>query len=597
MTNSSFTREDKVNPVTESFGALRRFVVSMPLLRRLLFPTVILSAVAVSLPQIFLWISGLLAGCPVDGDCHATFGYLNVTVPISLSLLAFVVSLALIARIISWGVFELGGLWALQTFHASMVRGLHRVRTTFFDQHPSGRLINRLVNDYESLSTLCVVRMGDTLQAFLEILSIAVMVVFAHPIGGILIVPTIAGFLYVQWGVSPMLQRLTAIRSSRLGEVLHRETDLIHGSPTFVMYNAERSLLRRLSLSVHRYVQISLLRVRIEAWGRLITGTITSTYSFAALLTVALAVHRGYLSIVFGAAIITIVLRLTPSCSWLAWSVSILIESIGIVKRTFEIVDLPDQTREEFAHDSKVAPDGTAKDFSGSIEFVDFSMSYRSDTPLILQNLNLNAAAGQRLGIIGRTGSGKTSLFQSLFRMVHVQNGDIRIGDRSIYNASPQTVRNLFSVVPQDPYLFEGTIASNLDPDGIHSPEMLRNALEKTGLGHSLDSIVLEGGKNLSLGERQLVCLARVLVQDRPYVLLDEPTSAVDNITDSLIQNALRTTLAGKTVIAIAHRLDTLGNYDQIVEMRDGNVVRSGTPDEIFRAMNTESVTLEQSYA
>jgi len=509
------------------------------------------------------------------------------------------VAIALITRFLSWAIFELGGFWFMQDFHRLMVAGLQRVRTTYFDENPSGRIINRLVNDFENLKSTCIVRFGDTLQALLEVLSIATLVLFANPSGAILIIPTIAMFLYIQWSIAPMLQRLTAVRSIRLGEVIHRETDLIDGARTFLLYGAERALLMRLRNAVERYVHTHLLRVRIEAWGRLLSSSVTSTYSFVALVMVGIAVHGQTLTFIAGSAIVTVILRLTPSCSWLAWSVSLLIESVGTAKRAFEIVDLPSQELEEFSpnagipveianHAQKGINDLLVE--KGDLVFDRYSMSYRRDSPLVLRNFDLRIPYGTKVGIVGRTGSGKTSLMQSLFRLVYVHSGDIRLGSRSIFECNPRELRKLFAVVPQDPYLVVGTIRSNIDPDGSVDDAHVAEALTRVGLLRSLSDEIAEGGKNLSVGERQLVCLARIVTSNCPYILLDEPTSAVDNISDLRIQFALGEVSAGRTVIAIAHRVETLGSYDLIVEMDAGTVARIGPARTILSQLTPEQV-------
>jgi ABC-type multidrug transport system fused ATPase/permease subunit len=293
-----------------------------------------------------------------------------------------------------------------------------------------------------------------------------------------------------------------------------------------------------------------------------------------------------------GSAIITIILRLTPACSWLAWSVSLLIESVGVTKRAFEVVDLPAQEEEEFSNrrpKQEVAP----KLIPGELSFTDYSMSYRADSPVILDGITLRVPYGSKIGIIGRTGSGKTSIVQSLFRMVHVRRGDIVMNGQSLLDAPLAEVRNLFGVVPQDPYLFAGSVRSNLDPENAASSGDIEEAMRAIGLDVDVDSEVSEGGRNLSVGERQLICLARVMIKNHPFILLDEPTSAVDNITDAKIQRALDTVFRNRTVIAIAHRLDTLSHYDMLVEIRDGKVNRMGPPSQIMPMLTTADLGAE----
>jgi ABC-type multidrug transport system fused ATPase/permease subunit len=159
--------------------------------------------------------------------------------------------------------------------------------------------------------------------------------------------------------------------------------------------------------------------------------------------------------------------------------------------------------------------------------------------------------------------------------MVYVHGGDIRIGGRSIHSMDIRCVRRLFGVVPQFPYLFSGSLRSNLDRTGILSDPQLKDALQSVGLNYSLEHEVIEGGQNLSLGERQLLCLARVIAADRPVVLMDEPTSGLDPRTDARIHEILQDSLRGKTVLTIAHRRESLGNYDRVIEMQSGKVISS----------------------
>ncbi|RYZ61441.1 MAG: ATP-binding cassette domain-containing protein, partial [Proteobacteria bacterium] len=186
----------------------------------------------------------------------------------------------------------------------------------------------------------------------------------------------------------------------------------------------------------------------------------------------------------------------------------------------------------------------------------------------------------------GRTGSGKSSLLQSLLRMVFVRSGSIFIEGQSIYEGDVHAHRRRFGVVPQSPYLFEGTIRSNLDRTSEQTDELLIEALRKVGLGLPLETKINEGGTQLSLGERQLICLARVLAAGRPIILMDEPTSGLDPATDAQMIRVLREAFQDRTVITIAHRLESLKNYDRVVELRDGRLLEIHTPQSYIAAMS-----------
>jgi len=369
------------------------------------------------------------------------------------------------------------------------------------------------------------------------------------------------------------LQKLIILRSARFGELLHRETDLIEGVRCYALYGQLPALLRRLGETAQGFMQMHFLRGRIEAWGHCLAELGLAFYNSIILFSVYLGIHAGTLSRVVGAVIITASFKLSGVFKWLAWSIGLLFESLGHARRVFEYFDLPPEEETDGVkridltepntsriHDTEAAP-------SGDLEFRNYSMSYRENTPIILNKLNLVIQSGSKVGIVGRTGSGKTSFVQALFRMVYVRGGDITIGGRSILQMPIQQARGLFAVVPQDPYLFEGTLRSNIDRLNAHSDRQLQQALQATGLSFDLDMPLHEGGSNLSLGQRQLVCLARVILSPNPFVLLDEPTSGVDTITDAKIQTVLRSALADRTVITIAHRLETLARMDRVIDL------------------------------
>ena len=228
--------------------------------------------------------------------------------------------------------------------------------------------------------------------------------------------------------------------------------------------------------------------------------------------------------------------------------------------------------------------------FAGDIEFDGYAMAYRPGLPRILDNLSVVIPAGRKVGIVGRTGAGKSSLMQALFRMVYHEAGDIRIGGRSIFDADVNCVRSHFGVVPQDPYLFMGDIRFNLKGELDVSDTELQAALDTVGLDVSLDAAVQEGGRDYSVGERQLLCIARLILLDKPFILMDEPTSALDRKTDEKIQRLMRTVLADRTVITIAHRLESLERYDLIIEMSDGRLLRQGTPRQMIPELQDQFV-------
>ncbi|MFT4799946.1 MAG: ATP-binding cassette subfamily C (CFTR/MRP) protein 1, partial [Candidatus Azotimanducaceae bacterium] len=392
----------------------------------------------------------------------------------------------------------------------------------------------------------------------------------------------------------PMMSHAREIRAVKIGEALHRETDLIEGRAIFSLYGRQKNLLERIHIAFGDSMNIQLFYAKLMAWGMLWMGLISAFYATVVYGFLVYGLQNGLLTATLAAVVITAVFNLNNIFFGLAWDMSFLGETASHARRAFFMIDLPHETTEESKlvklsePDVRDLPDGT---LMGDIVFDHYSMSYRENTPLILNSLSLTLPAGKKIGVIGRTGAGKSSVMQSLFRMVYHHKGDIRIGGESIFGISVSSLRRHFGVVPQDPYLFMGTIRFNLAGDSQQSTDdQMMAALDTVGLKLDLDARVAEGGKDYSVGERQLLCLARLVLLDKQFILMDEPTSSLDRRTDENIQRLLTTVLADKTVITIAHRLESLEGYDLIVEMAEGKLQRQGPPSQMIPLLRNQYV-------
>merc|ERR1712127_846292 len=233
--------------------------------------------------------------------------------------------------------------------------------------------------------------------------------------------------------------------------------------------------------------------------------------------------------------------------------------------------------------------------WNGHIEFKNVSMRYNQASPLVLKSVMVDIPAGTTLGVVGRTGSGKSSLLLTLFRLVEIEGaGSITIDGVDIRSLSLQGLRDSLSIIPQSPTLFAGTLLYNLDASGRASPEDAWSALEAASpelarqfqdSEAGLNALISEGGENLSLGQRQLICLARALLKRSKVLVLDEATSSVDTKTDAQVQDTIRREFVekGVTVITVAHRLDTVLGYDKILVLDAGEPVEMGPPSELLK--------------
>jgi ABC-type multidrug transport system fused ATPase/permease subunit len=231
----------------------------------------------------------------------------------------------------------------------------------------------------------------------------------------------------------------------------------------------------------------------------------------------------------------------------------------------------------------------------GKIDFRELILHYRPELPPALNGLSCEIEGGEHVGIVGRTGAGKSSIMYSLFRLQEPSGGYIMIDGVDISKIGLEVLRSNLSIIPQDPTIFSGTIRSNLDPFAQYDDEELWRVLERVHIKQKIQSLpdllytrVAENGENFSLGERQLLCLARALCRRNKIILMDEATAQIDTETDHLIQQTITEEFKHCTVITIAHRLETIIEYDKIIVMEAGKIIEVGSPKEL--AANPASV-------
>ncbi|CAL8093853.1 unnamed protein product [Calicophoron daubneyi] len=225
----------------------------------------------------------------------------------------------------------------------------------------------------------------------------------------------------------------------------------------------------------------------------------------------------------------------------------------------------------------------------GEIVFENYSTRYREGLQLTLKSLNLIVKPGEKIGVVGRTGAGKSTLTLALFRLIEAAGGRILIDGVDIEKIGLHDLRSKITIIPQDPVIFSGTLKFNLDPTKERSDEELWAALEGAHMKEFIEAqpdrlnfICAEGGCDLSAGQRQLICLARALLRKTKILILDEATAAVDAKTDDLIQNHIRTTFSDHTILTIAHRLSTVMDYNRILVLKDGWIAECDTPNNLL---------------
>ena len=223
----------------------------------------------------------------------------------------------------------------------------------------------------------------------------------------------------------------------------------------------------------------------------------------------------------------------------------------------------------------------------GKINFKNYSVRYRPDTPLILKNINLEIKPGEKIGVVGQTGSGKSTLLLCIFRILEASEGKIYIDDIDISQIGLELLRQSLTIIPQEPILLEGNIRDNIDPSKLHSDDEILDLLNEVGLrdfmiGKNLDYKIEENGGNISVGEKQLICIARALLKKTKIILMDEATANIDYRNESILKQNINEDTKESTVITIAHRIKTVINYDKILVMKDGEIEEFDTPENLI---------------
>lgn len=326
------------------------------------------------------------------------------------------------------------------------------------------------------------------------------------------------------------------------------------------------------------------LAVRLESLGNLIVF-------FAAIFAV---VSRGSVSPGIVGLSITYALSVTVILNYFVRMSSEIEANIVSVERIKEYIE----EEKEAPWSVQNAPPKSWPQ-TGSISFKGYKTRYRPGLELVLRGLSCSVSAGEKVGIVGRTGAGKSSLTLALFRILEAADGSIEVDGKDIAKVGLHDLRSRVTIIPQDPVLFSGTLRFNVDPAGTVSDEEVWRALELAHLAPLVKSqplgltmTVEEGGSNLSVGQRQLVGLARALLRKSPLLVLDEATAAVDLDTDQLIQATIRAEFAECTVLTIAHRLNTIMDSDKVMVMDQGRIAEFDSPsvllaqkDSIFHSM------------
>ncbi|CAI4229334.1 unnamed protein product [Auanema sp. JU1783] len=477
-----------------------------------------------------------------------------------------------------------GGVLASKNLHAPLLHSIFRAPMSFFDTTPFGRILNRIGKDIETVDLLLPLNVQFFVQCLMQVASTILMIMISTPIFGIGVVPL--GIIYLQVmryyiATSRQLKRLESITRSPIYSHL---SESIQGASTIRAYRLVDRFCKISDNKVDAHVQCRYLSYVANRWMSVRLEFVgNSIVLFAALCA---ALMRETTSSGDIGLSVSYALNITTVLNFAVRQISKLETNIVSVERVKEYSDTVTEA-EWKSLDGEEPPKGWPS--SGVITLNNYSTRYRPGLDLVVKDINAEIGPHEKIGIVGRTGAGKSSITLALFRMIEAAEGNIVIDGINIAKLGLHDLRSNITIIPQDPVLFSGTLRFNLDPFGHHSDNDIWHALEMANLKPfamlqpaKLEHEITEGGENISVGQRQLVCLARALLRKSKVLVLDEATAAVDVSTDALIQRTIREEFADSTVLTIAHRLNTILDYDRIIVLSEGRVSEFDSPKKLL---------------
>uniref|UniRef100_A0A2M3ZKJ0 Putative abc transporter n=1 Tax=Anopheles braziliensis TaxID=58242 RepID=A0A2M3ZKJ0_9DIPT len=493
---------------------------------------------------------------------------------------ALVTSIFVIAIIRSISFYQTS-VRASQNLHDSMFNGCVSAPMRFYDTNPSGRILNRFSKDMGSVDELLPKATLDASQIILSLVGTIVVTVIVNPMFLIPLAVLGVVFIFVRrifLKTSKNIKRLEGITRS---PVFSHLAASLAGLPTIRAFGAQNELIRE--FDAHQDIHTASFYMFI---------TCSSAFGFALDLLCLIFVFIVVFSFLvveqtaFGDRVglaITQSMALTGMMQWGIRQSAEVANFMMSVERLLEYRDLESERQPP-----KPQKTGANWPEAGRIEFRNVTYRYFDGATAVLKALSFEIQPREKIGIVGRTGAGKSSLIGALFRLAKVE-GEILIDGIDTANIMLEQLRSKVSIIPQDPVLFSGTLRRNLDPFEDYPDVELWGALEQVELKElantpaGLQMAVAAGGSNFSVGQRQLICLARAILRNNRILVLDEATANVDPTTDRLIQDTIRHKFADCTVLTIAHRLNTIMDSDRVLVMDAGQAVEFGTPHELLQ--------------
>ncbi|XP_054783331.1 putative ABC transporter C family member 15 isoform X1 [Prosopis cineraria] len=532
--------------------------------------------------------------CPTSSDAKPTFDmdfillvYMALSVGSSFCVL---IRAILVAK---------AGLWTAQKLFINMLHSVVRAPMSFFDSTPNGRILNRTSTDQSVLDLEMATKLGWCAFSIIQILgTIAVMSQVAWQVF-VIFIPVTAVCIWYQRYYTPTARELARLSQIQIAPILHHFAESLAGAASIRAFDQEgRFVYSNLEL-VDNYSKPWFHNVSAMEWlsYRL---NLLSNFVFAFSLVLLVVLPEGIINPSIAGLAVTYGINLNVLQASVIWNICNAENKMISVERIIQYSNINSEAA-LVIEDSRPSNNWPE---TGTICFKNLQIRYAEHLPSVLKNIDCTFPGRKKIGVVGRTGSGKSTLIQAIFRIVEPWEGSIIIDDLDICKIGLHDLRLRLSIIPQDPTMFEGTVRGNLDPLEQYSDKEVWEALDKCQLGQlvrskqeKLQASVVENGENWSAGQRQLFCLGRALLKKSSVLVLDEATASVDSATDGVIQKIISQEFKDRTVVTIAHRIHTVIDSDLVLVLSDGKIAEFDAPSKLLEREDSFFSKLIREYS